>query len=178
MAEPNAGSSCRTSRPRQPPSHPRGSILFGGGWRERKTAWLITIAGQAEFRDQLGELLLASEVVYAGRGCRVTLARFQPEQDAQLLTTYLDKYLPRLDLRYDQGMALDALMRIDVTLRTEHAGRFLSPGGPWQNWIGVPPSPSNEEAQRSREFISQLCAFADEAAVLVRLDATDPGERR
>jgi Family of unknown function (DUF6000) len=153
------------------------SILLEGGWRERKTAaWLIAIAGRIEFRAQLGELLLASEAVYAGRGYCVALAQFQTEDDAQLLITYLDKYLPRRDLSYDQAMALGALMHIDTALNTEHAARFLAPGGLWQQWIAGRPSPLNEGAQRSREFIGQLCAFAAETAALTRVDQAGPGE--
>jgi hypothetical protein len=155
------------------------SILLEGGWRERKTAaWLIAVAGRAEFRARLGELLLASEAVYAGRGYCVALAHFHTEDDAQLLIAYLDKYLPRRDLSYDQAMALGALMHIDTALSTEHAARFLAPGGLWQQWIAGPPSPLNEGAQRSREFIGYLCAFAAEAAALARLDPTGPGEHR
>ena len=44
------------------------SVLLEGGWRERSTAaWLIAVAHRTEFRERLGELLLASEVCFAGR---------------------------------------------------------------------------------------------------------------
>jgi hypothetical protein len=43
-------------------------ILLDGGWRERKTAaWLIAVAGKTDYRERLGELLLASEGPYRGR---------------------------------------------------------------------------------------------------------------
>lgn len=153
------------------------SILLEGGWRERKTAaWLIAIAGRIEFRSRLGELLLTSEVVYAGRGYCVALAHFQTEDDARLLTEYLDKYLPRLDLRYDQTMALGALMHIDSALDTNHATRFLAPGGPWEQWTVGPPDSASAAAQNSREFLGQLCAFAAESAALARDDQPGSGE--
>ncbi|MFI7157291.1 DUF6000 family protein [Micromonospora chalcea] len=39
------------------------------------------------------------------------------------LTAYLDRYLPRLDLRYDQDWALGALRCVDLRLGTSHADR-------------------------------------------------------
>ena len=153
------------------------SILLEGGWRERKTAaWLIAIAGRTEFRERLGELLLASEVVYAGRGYCVALAHFQTQDDARLLIEYLDKYLPRLDLRYDQAMALGALMHIDSALGTDHAARLLAPGGPWERWTAGPPDSASGSAENSREFIDRLCAFAAEATTLARGDRAGSGE--
>ena len=106
------------------------SVLPEGGWRERKTAaWLIAVAARTEFRDRIGELLLAGEVCFAGRGYAVALASFGTEADAQWLAAYLDRYLPRLDLFYDQAMTLGALLHVDDGLGTDHAARFLEPGG-------------------------------------------------
>jgi len=133
------------------------SVLLEGGWREWKTAaWLIAVAGRTEFRARLGELLLASEVCIAGRGYCVALACFGTEADAQLLITYLDRYLPRLELHYDQGMALGALLHLDAGLGTDHADRFLRPGGLWKRWTDGPPSKPGYD----HEPFEHLGAFA------------------
>ncbi|WP_308190575.1 DUF6000 family protein [Streptomyces sp. HPF1205] len=109
-------------------------ILLDGGWRERKTAaWLIAVAGRSGFRDRLGELLLASEGPYAGMAYCVALATFGTSADAGLLAAYLDRYLARFDLDYDQGPAIGALLLIDARLSADNAARFLTPGGPWQH---------------------------------------------
>ncbi|MFF9377898.1 DUF6000 family protein [Streptomyces griseoluteus] len=139
--------------------------LLAGGWRERKTAaWLIAVAGRTEFRERLGELLLASEGPYAGQAYCVALATFGTSADVEPLVAYLDRYLRRPDLHYDQEAALGALLLLDAKLGADHAARFLAPNGLWQQWIDGPPSKNRDVPDSYREFIGQLCAFADEAA--------------
>jgi hypothetical protein len=138
-------------------------MLLDGGWRERKTAaWLIAVAGRTEFRERLGELLLASEGPYAGQAYCVALATFGTSADADPLVAYLDRYLPRPDLYYDQPAAVGALLLLDAKLGADHAARFLAPNGLWQQWVDGPPSKDRDAPDSYREFIGQLCTFADE----------------
>ncbi|WP_234024471.1 DUF6000 family protein [Streptomyces sp. HGB0020] len=140
-------------------------MLFDGGWRERKTAaWLVAVAGRTEFRQRLGELLLASEGPYVGQAYCVALATFGTSADVAPLVAYLDRYLRRPDLYYDQEAALGALLLLDARLGTDHAARFLATNGLWQQWIDGPPSKERETPDSYREFIGLLCAFADAAA--------------
>lgn len=102
------------------------NTLLDSEWRSRITAaWLIGFDRRVRFRDRLGELLLASELVYAGQGYCFALARFGEAGDADLLTAYLNRYLPRIDCRYDQQWAIGALLHIDEKLQTEHAVQFI-----------------------------------------------------
>ncbi|MBD0839405.1 DUF6000 family protein [Streptomyces sp. TRM68416] len=142
------------------------TVLLEGGWRERKTAaWLIAVARRTEFRERLGELLLASEVCYAGSDYCVTLATFGTPADACLLTGYLDRYLRRPDLYYDQPAAIGALLHLDAALRADRAAPFLAPDGLWHRWIDGPPRKQHHgTADSYREVIDRLCGFADEAA--------------
>jgi hypothetical protein len=141
-------------------------VLLEGGWRERKTAsWLVAVAGRTEYRSRIGELLLASAGPYAGAAYCVTLATFGDSADADVLCGYLDRYLPRRDLDYDQGFALGALLHLDAALGTDRASRYLSAGGLWQQWADTPPRPSRDP-QRYRQVVDQLCSFADECAAL------------
>ncbi|MET8893549.1 DUF6000 family protein [Streptomyces albogriseolus] len=80
------------------------------------------------------------------------------------MVAYLDRYLQRPDLYYDQTAALGALLLLDAKLGADHAGRFLTSHGPWQQWVDGPPSKEHEAPDTYREFIGQLCTFADEAA--------------
>jgi hypothetical protein len=64
------------------------------------------LSRRTEFRECLGELLLASEVCCAGLAYCVTLASFGTPRDADLLAAYLDRYLRRPDLAYDQTVAM------------------------------------------------------------------------
>ncbi|WP_395360660.1 DUF6000 family protein [Streptomyces sp. YH02] len=149
------------------------AILLEGGWRERRTAaWLIAVARRTEFRESLGELLLASEVCFAGSDYCVTLAGFGTPADADLLAAYLDRYLRRPDLYYDQPAAMGALLHLDAKLRADRAARFLAPDGLWHQWIDGPPRKEHHGTPDSyRESISWACAFADESAE--HLPATD-----
>ncbi|MFE2065085.1 DUF6000 family protein [Streptomyces sp. NPDC059467] len=142
------------------------TILLEGGWRERKTAaWLIAVARRTEFRERLGEMLLASEVCFAGSAYCVTFATFATPADADLLAAYLDRHLRRPDLYYDQPAALGALLHLDAKLRADQAARFLAADGLWHQWIDGPPRKEHHGTPDSyRDGISRLCAFADESA--------------
>jgi hypothetical protein len=101
-------------------------------WRARLTAaWLIGFDRRTRFRALLGELLLASELVYAGQGYCFALTRFGQPEDAAILAAYLDRYLPQTDRHYNQPDALGGLLHLDYQLGTAQAARFLSPDGPW-----------------------------------------------
>ncbi|WP_409239551.1 DUF6000 family protein [Streptomyces sp. PA5.6] len=137
-------------------------LLLDCGWRERKTAaWLIAIAGHTEFRPRLGELLLASEVCYAGHAYCIALATFGTSADAELLAAYLDRYLARPDLDYDQSSALGALLHLDVTHGTNRAAPFLAPDGPWHQWTRSQAHRQVEPAEWE-ETMARYCAFVQE----------------
>ncbi|WP_237536376.1 DUF6000 family protein [Streptomyces sp. SID5785] len=112
------------------------SVLLEGGWRERRTAaWLIAVSNRTEFRERLGELLLASEVCCAGVAYCVALATFGTPADAALLAAYLDRCLRRPGLAYDQVVVMGTLVFIDLNLGGDQASRFLGPGGLWHQWL-------------------------------------------
>lgn len=142
------------------------TILLEGGWRERKTAtWFIAVARRVEFRERLGELLLASEGPYAGQAYCVALATFGTPADADHLVAYLDRYLRRPDLYYDQTAAIGALLHLDTELGADQAARFLAPDGLWHRWIDGPPSKERLDTPDDyREFIGELCAVVDESS--------------
>ncbi|MGW4230538.1 DUF6000 family protein [Streptomyces sp. NPDC004980] len=112
--------------------------LLAYEWRSRLTAaWLIGVGRRTSFRERIGDLLLASEVCYSGGGYCFALARLGTHADAEILTAYLDHYLPRTDLRYDQPAALGALLRLDAHLGTNHADRFTESDGLWNQWVNA-----------------------------------------
>ncbi|MCG0286734.1 DUF6000 family protein [Streptomyces sp. PSAA01] len=107
--------------------HPHSAVVRdrageGGGRRERRTAvWLVAVSRRTEFRERLGELLLASEVCCAGLAYCVALARFGTPRDADLLAAHLDRCLRRPDLAYDQTLAMGAFLFIDLNLGGDQA---------------------------------------------------------
>ena len=113
-----------------------------------------------------GSFLLASEVCCAGLTYCVALASFGTPRDADLLVAYLDRYLRRPDLAYDQTVAMSALLFIDLNLQGDRAARFPAPDGLWHQWLqdashmqgATDPTPSY------LSLIRRLCAFVDECA--------------
>ncbi|WP_246204146.1 DUF6000 family protein [Streptomyces tailanensis] len=140
------------------------NLLLSFGWRPRLTAaWLIGVSRRTSYRTRIGELLLDSEVVYAGLGYCFALARFGTEEDAEILTAYLNRYLPRTDLHYDQPVALGALLRLDSRLGTAHAAPFTEPGGLFDRWVdgvALMGYRSNPPAQE-QAAMDEMCDFAD-----------------
>ncbi len=109
--------------------------LFEADWRPRITAaWLIGVDRRTEWRERVRELFLESKLVFAGQGYCFALARFGTIADAEILVSYLDRYLAQPKLRYDQEWALAALHHIDADLRTAYTSRYLRPGGRWETW--------------------------------------------
>ncbi len=134
------------------------STLLDSEWRSRLTAaWLIGLDRRTQFRDRIGALLLESHLVYAGRGYCLALARFGTAADTDLLCAYLDRYLPRTDLEYDQHWAIGALLHLDERLGSHHADRFLTPGGLWEK-----SATSRYDPAERHHHLAGLCAFADE----------------
>ncbi|MEH0418539.1 DUF6000 family protein [Streptomyces sp. B21-083] len=140
------------------------TTLLEGGWRERRTAaWLVAVSRRTEFRERLGELLLASEVCCAGLAYCVGLASFGTPRDAELLVAYLDRYLRRPDLAYDQTVAMGALLFIDLNLKGDQVARFLAPGALWQQWLqGASHMQATTYPASYLSLIRRLCAFVEE----------------
>ncbi|MFE6483047.1 DUF6000 family protein [Streptomyces sp. NPDC057757] len=53
------------------------------------------------------------------------LRRFGTAADAELLSAYLDHYLSRPNLDYDQAVVLGTLLYLDEILGSEYTTRFL-----------------------------------------------------
>lgn len=135
-------------------------VLLDADWRCRLTAgWLIGMDRRDRFRAAVGARLLESRVVFAGQGYCFALARLCTADDADILTAYLDNYLRKPDLRYDQDWAFGALRHIDERLGTHRAARFTQPGGLWQQWATRNRADTTDHQRR----IDILCYLAQEA---------------
>lgn len=131
-------------------------VLLDSEWRARLTAaWLIGMDRRSQFREQLGELLLESELVYAGQGYCFALARFGEERDAEILTAYLDRWLPERSCSYNQDDAMGALLYLDELHSAERAARFLGPGGLWERSAMAGMDPVGR-----KDYIGLICDFA------------------
>lgn len=89
-------------------------LLSDFDWRTRITgAFFSAINNYQEFEDIIGRHLLKSEVCYAGSGYCLALATFGTDNAKKYLSTYLDYYLERKDLWFDQADAFCALEYLD-----------------------------------------------------------------
>src|SRR6478735_1027255 len=80
-------------------------------WRARLVgAWYAGLRGWLQFRDEIGNMHIESQMCYAGQGFCAALACFADGPSADHLCRYLDRRLPQLDKHYDQHWALPALV--------------------------------------------------------------------
>lgn len=89
-------------------------LLENFDWRPRTVgAYLAAITNRRSFTLQIGNLLLRSDVCYAGSAYCMALAEFNTSESVQFLDDYLKYYLTRKDLWFDQGAAIAALKYLD-----------------------------------------------------------------
>lgn len=133
-------------------------VLLSSEWRARLTAgWLIATSKRAQYRDQLGDILVASQLVYAGQGFSIALASIGGDASAVRLSEYLDRWLPETTCRYDQHWAMAALVCLDDRLGSTYSARFLGPDGPWESWNRGQP-PLEEQVQLTRTLLAEIGA--------------------
>jgi hypothetical protein len=89
-------------------------LLGDFDWRTRITgAFFSAINDYKELEDIISRHLLKSEVCYAGSGYCLALATFATDKAKDYLSAYLDYYLERKDLWFDQADAFCALEYLD-----------------------------------------------------------------
>jgi hypothetical protein len=111
-------------------------LLSTRNWRPRQVGgWFVGLKRWEEFGETIGELLLPSELCFAGQGYCFALACLANDVSVRYLVAYLDRYLRQPELYYDQHWAMPALMWVDEQLGTNHSAAFLEPGGLWETFI-------------------------------------------
>jgi hypothetical protein len=106
------------------------SNLGDFNWRTRQTgAFFSAITNQTQFIDIIGTHLLKSEVCYAGTVYCKVVAHFNSEKCVEYLNLYLDYYLIKPDLWFDQRSALEAIVYLDKVNSTNHFERHFD------NWM-------------------------------------------
>lgn len=91
-----------------------------------------------EFEENIGNLLLRSDVCYAGQNYCIALASFGTDKSVEFLNKYLEYYLKRTDLWFDQLSALSALSYLDDLRGEENSTRHETAWNQFvenkQNW--------------------------------------------
>jgi hypothetical protein len=103
------------------------SLLGDFNWRTRIAgAFFAAINNYKEVEDIIGKHLLKSELAYAGSGYCLALAAFTTEKAKDFLTTYLNYYLDRKDLWFNQADAFCALEHLDKDIANTLVGKWES----------------------------------------------------
>ncbi len=102
-------------------------LLTFFNWRPRIVGgYFAAIENMTDLCNHIGRLLLRSDVCFAAEGYALALARFNSEESIGFLRQYLDYYLTRPDLWFDQSTVMAALAYVDVRNNTKHCDEFIA----------------------------------------------------
>lgn len=136
------------------------ALLAEPNWRTRVVgAYIAALRQLHELTDDVGRLLLRSDVAFAGRTYCLALAQLNTAQSRQYLKDYLDYYLTRPDLQFDQAEALSAVAYLDEINSTDELNAFVSR---WQSFVADKPDlhfeQNHSEFSKAMERIKNLIA--------------------
>jgi len=102
-------------------------LLSHFDWRSKVAgAYLAALRRRTGFTEQMGCLLLRSDVAFAGAAYCLALAEFNTDEGLSFLCRYLDHYLSQTHLWFDQSSAMAALAYLDEKNATETLSRYAS----------------------------------------------------
>lgn len=130
-------------------------LLAEPDWRPRQVAaYLIALKRLPDFDDVIGRLLLRSDVCIAGRAYCLALTESNTPAARGYLQRYLDYYLTRPELRFDQDQAMAAIALLDQINKTDMLPEYRDR---WNAFVADKPSLN---LQRSIErFRSELAGL-------------------
>ena len=103
------------------------NLLGDFNWRTRLVGfYFAAVKDYKELIDIIGTHLLKSEVCCVGHIYAVTLSFFNDENCIGYLNKYLDYYLTKPSLYFDQKFVMEALLYLDKQNRTEYFEKHLS----------------------------------------------------
>ncbi len=106
------------------------ALLGAFNWRTRLVgAYFSAVKGFQDQIDIIGTHFLKSEVCCVGHVYAIVLALYNDKKTDKYLNDYLDYYLQKPDLYFDQGGALSAVAYLDKTNGTNNIQRHLP------NWV-------------------------------------------
>jgi hypothetical protein len=110
-------------------------LLGDSNWRSRIVGALFAATmGYKEFEQIIGRSLLKSESCFAGSGYCVALTTFGTDDSRNFLITYLDYYLGRKDLWFNQADAYCALEYLDKEASAQRLEKWIEFVSDKPNW--------------------------------------------
>jgi hypothetical protein len=132
-------------------------LLGDFNWRTRIVgAFFSALRNLIEFEEIIGNHLLKSEVCYAGSGYCLALATFGTEKSKDFLKSYLDYYLTRKDLSFDQKEVLTALSWLDKSEAEKYKALWREFVPDKQNWNFEKSSEDFAQIMQNLERIKKL----------------------
>ncbi|MCJ8155469.1 DUF6000 family protein [Chryseobacterium sp. SSA4.19] len=103
------------------------ALLGDFNWRTRTVgAYLSAIKNYQQQIDIIGVHLFKSEVCYAGDLYTVILAYYNQPKTVEYLNQYLDYYLQKPELYFDQEAVLEAVAYLDTVNTTSNLSKHLN----------------------------------------------------
>jgi hypothetical protein len=136
-------------------------LLGDFDWRPRSVgAYFAALGGMKNFEENIGHLLLRSDVCYAGHEYCIALASFSSPEAINYLNEYLAYYLEKPDLWFDQNSAMAALSFIGAN----NGENLMAPHmAAWKSFVANKP---NWDLTSSIDHFSRqmksLCEFRRE----------------
>jgi uncharacterized protein DUF6000 len=131
-------------------------LLTDYDWRPRLTgAFFAALKRFTSTEEHIGRLLLRSDLCFAGKLYCVALTEFNTPNGLNYLKRYLEYYLTRPELDYDQGDAMGAIAYLDAANGTKH---FETLQPLWKTYV--------QSKSWKPDLEKNVASFADEMRAL------------
>ncbi len=112
-------------------------LLAQFDWRPRLVgAYLVALKRFTGLESTIGKLLLRSDLCYAAQGYCLALAELNSSAGVEYLSKYLDHYLGRVNLWFDQGNAMAAVQYLDGVNQTNLLAHYREA---WASFVADKP---------------------------------------
>ena len=129
-------------------------LLGDFNWRTRQTgAFFAIINNYSDLIDIIGIHFLKSEVCYAGRIYAYMFASLNDKKSTEYLDDYLDYYLSKSELWFDQSEAMEALAYIDKINNSNLIDKHKT------NWLKFIQNKPNWKAEINTEYLENYIEF-------------------
>lgn len=123
------------------------SLLGDFNWRTRLVGtYFAAVKNYSDLIDIIGTLLLKSEVCCVGHIYSLVLAFFNTDKCVQYLNDYLDYYLTKPNLYFDQVYVMGAVVYLDKVNGTSNGDKHL------ENWNALKKTWTNIQEERTAEY--------------------------
>lgn len=146
-------------------------LLLGDfNWRTRLVgAYFAAVQGYDDLIDVIGTHFIKSEVCCVGHVYALVLAFFDTPQSRRYLDLYLDYYLTRSDLYFDQQHAIEAALYLDRRTGSNASARYA---GAWRQFRQQRGELAAQMRLHTARIIEEEAGAAEAADYLARTETS------